>query len=247
MIGVVVYWDDISRVYGENYYEETAVWHIDKVVREHLHVDICYDEILKWDMERKFVYKKVVNYGRNQHRLENIVHRHYLDLAEVYYLKISVSEKESGTSEVTEGLLRYWGISEEELNEQAEENMSQEGYHYCTIQEMLADYGVTALSEEVYLYVITNQKKFFGSGILTNPALLKEVLGELNRDYFILPSSIHELLLCPDDGRLDADGLKGLVHEVNCLAVKEGDFLSDNVYYYHADAGIIEICGENPK
>lgn len=52
---------------------------------------------------------------------------------------------------------------------------------------------------------------------------------------FILPSSIHELILVPDDGE-DVKGLKEIVSDVNdnSGAVTEEDFLSNSVYHYDA-------------
>lgn len=241
-LGIVVYWDDISRVYGENYNEEVGVWHITKMVRDHLNVNICYEEILNWTVARGLVYKKVINYEQNKNRLENLIYRRYMDLAEVCYLKISISGKGTGTTEVTKELLNYWGISIEELVYQAEENMFHEGYQLRTIQEMLEGYEIPSPLEEPYLYVITNQEKFFGAGILTNSSLLKDVLGKLNGNYFILPSSIHEIILCPDNGWADVNELKNLVCEVNQTVVRQTDFLSDSVYYYYADTGTIKIC-----
>lgn len=246
-LGLVVYWDDISRIYGENYYEETGVYYISKMVRDYLNVDMSYETVEDWSLAKGLVCRKVINYERNKDRIKKLVHRPYMDLAEVYYLKIPVLGEGVGTTEVTESLLSYWGISREELARQAEENMRQEDYCIHAIQEILAEYDMPVPLEGPSLYVVTNQNKLLGAGILTNTAFLREVLGEQNRDYFILPSSIHEIILCPDNGWTDVSELKNLVYEVNRTAVSEGDFLSDSVYYYHADTGTIEICGEVEK
>ena len=45
-------------------------------------------------------------------------------------------------------------------------------------------------------------------------------MGELlGNDFFILPSSIHEMLVLPDDGQVDAEMLRDMVKEVNATQV----------------------------
>lgn len=246
-LGIAVYWDDISRVCGKDYSEEAAVEYIAQMAKEHLDVRICYEDMLQWKKAKILVHKKLVNYERNRSRLKNMVHRRYLDLAEVYYLGLMIPGAGVGATEVSRSRLKDWGISESELKRQADENMPDEGYYLCTIQKMLKGCRIPLPEGELCLYVVTNRSMFFGAEILTSPELLKEVLGDLDGDYFILPSSTHEIILCPDDGKADAGALRKMVYTVNRTVVQESDFLSDSVYYYHADRGMIGICEERTE
>ena len=56
----------------------------------------------------------------------------------------------------------------------------------------------------------------------------------------ILPSSVHEVLAIPDDGKQDPKHLKRMVETVNRNEVSVSEQLSDNVYYY--DGKRISIC-----
>lgn len=241
-LGLAVYWKDLSCILGEDYPEESAVGYIKEMVRMHLNVRVDYDDVLNWDAAKFLIRKKVVNYERNQNRLEYLVHRNYLDLAEIYYLRVAFEGKGSGTIEVTGALLDFWEISEDELKKQADQNMLQEGYCMRTLQEVLEGYNMPMPSEELWMYIVTNEKKLFGAGIITEPELLKKVLGEADGDYYILPSSVHELLLWPAAQETSVEHLQRLVYEVNRTAVAAVDFLSDHVYLYHADTGTIEFC-----
>ena len=64
---------------------------------------------------------------------------------------------------------------------------------------------------------------------------LEQVGKRFDGKFFILPSSIHELILVPDDGE-DVKGLKEIVSDVNDNSdvVTEDDFLSNSVYHYDA-------------
>ena len=59
-------------------------------------------------------------------------------------------------------------------------------------------------------------------------------MGRRQGDYYILPSSIHELLIARDDGLVSAKILKEIVHEGNRTesVIKPQDVLSDNIYFY---------------
>ena len=59
-------------------------------------------------------------------------------------------------------------------------------------------------------------------------------------DYFILPSSIHEVLLLRDDGNMDYRALEAMVREINVTQVAPEERLSDQVYHYDAAEKLLE-------
>ena len=75
----------------------------------------------------------------------------------------------------------------------------------------------------------------YGASALFYPEFLEQVAKRFRGKFFILPSSIHELILVPDYGE-DVKGLKEIVSDVNdnSDAVTEEDFLSNSVYHYDA-------------
>ena len=69
---------------------------------------------------------------------------------------------------------------------------------------------------------------------------LKEECKVFQQDLYILPSSVHEILVLPQMIG-DADELRQMVCEVNETLEKE-DRLSNQVYRYCCGSGIIEIA-----
>ena len=61
---------------------------------------------------------------------------------------------------------------------------------------------------------------------------MDEILEKLGMDFFILPSSQHEILVIPDNGSYNKNELEKMIIEVNQSEVEEEDWLSDHVYYY---------------
>ena len=66
-------------------------------------------------------------------------------------------------------------------------------------------------------------------------------IGELmGGNYYILPSSIHEVLVIPENAGLTTRELSNMVHEINQTEVAAVDRLSDKVQFYDREAAIIE-------
>ena len=73
-----------------------------------------------------------------------------------------------------------------------------------------------------------------------NTDILKDCLNKIQKEtehnytgLYILPSSIHELIIIPDDGRTnDKDYMKQMVRDINRSELKPEEVLSDNVFYF---------------
>ena len=69
---------------------------------------------------------------------------------------------------------------------------------------------------------------------------LMEKLSDQFGDYFILPSSIHETLILPDDGFMSVTMLKNMVTEINETQVMENERLTNEVYHYDSKEHVFE-------
>ena len=136
-------------------------------------------------------------------------------------------------------LLKEWGIDQETLERQAAENMKKQEYRLYSLEEMLGcvipaapDTG----TEKVPMQILTNKEGIFGAAILGNQELLKEVIGDKMGDCYLLPSSVHELIVCPMESWMDAEDLQEVVKEVNQNVVGEADYLANSVYLYNSES-----------
>lgn len=76
--------------------------------------------------------------------------------------------------------------------------------------------------------VATLDCKMYGAGLLYCEEFLKEMEEKIGR-YYILPSSIHELIFVPADAVPKSD-LTDMVREVNETQVSEDDYLADRAF-----------------
>lgn len=70
--------------------------------------------------------------------------------------------------------------------------------------------------------------KMYGAGLLYCEEFLKEMEKKIGT-YYILPSSIHELIFVPADIMLKSD-LTDIVREINASEVSEDDYLANDVF-----------------
>lgn len=95
---------------------------------------------------------------------------------------------------------------------------------------------------EMCMYVLTNTNNYHGAGCMIYPELLQKFSQKLGANMFILPSSIHEVILLPDIGIEDAAELRRMVSEVNDTQLTPEEVLSDSVYYYDWEKDEISIA-----
>ena len=77
-----------------------------------------------------------------------------------------------------------------------------------------------------------------------NPDIQDRIAKELKGDYYVLPSSKHEVILLPEEDAMPLEEMTELVQSVNRSEVSEEDFLSDKVQHYSAYAHVLENAGQ---
>ena len=58
----------------------------------------------------------------------------------------------------------------------------------------------------------------------------------------VLPSSIHEMIIMPENATMSRKELCEMVTEVNAQYVEQDEVLSDAVYYYSCVNKTLQIC-----
>ena len=90
------------------------------------------------------------------------------------------------------------------------------------------------------LLILSNTSGINGASVLLYDNVIKELAEKFASDLYILPSSIHEVLLLPVNSGADVENLKKTVRHVNEVAVSKEDYLSDNVYIYRRKTNSFE-------
>ncbi len=215
-------------------------------------------ELCSFDSVRDKVIIRMMNIERQQKIVDVGVHRVFLDLAAVYHIAIDVDDYCTGVILITDDMMDRWNITEDELYEIAMRNMDRdmEFSFKNVLYEMIAlsseIQGFEELTEDIIevqrtedskkqMFSIVDKGRLNGAVAIMRNDLLDCFASQLNSDLIILPSSVHELICLRDYPGFDYEGIKKVVRSVNRDVVLPKDILSDNIYRYTRETGMVEI------
>ena len=90
------------------------------------------------------------------------------------------------------------------------------------------------------MYVASNKERIHGAGVIAYPEFMEEAAKRLGGDFYVLPSSIHEVILIPDTPDVSVLELQGIVQSVNVEQVAPEERLSDHIYHYDSKEKLFE-------
>lgn len=203
-----------------------------------------------WEEFRRNVFMRLVNREKNQELLETIPHQEFLDLALMYYYSVPISGDVMGTLIITKEHLKLLEITEEELHQAAKSNCERfQPIRVRCMEDILYDLS-RKIGVEVYgakecqpfLFVMTNTKGMFGATALVFTDELEHFAKRIKSSYYILPSSVHEVILMPACKEFCKEYFTNMVREINATHVDATEVLSDNIYFYNFETKEISIC-----
>lgn len=233
-----------------------------------------YDSIKQerpWDCERLRNYEgvkerivfKLVNTLKNRKFLSTVPHRSFLDLSIVFYVLLEVTGDGTAAMTVSDSHAEQWQVTTDTLWTDAVRNVRRLlPAEFVTmnhaLKEMLREKAGNAdcekengnlllgnISERDGMYILSNSLRSYGAACIAYPHIL-EMIGEiLQRDYYVLPSSVHEVVIVPYSLGLDIRELDEMVREINVTQVAEEEVLSSHAYLYRRSTGT--LCGGNTR
>lgn len=264
--GLTVMQDDSNispTIYLNNYYEEYIngratlinvvndvmdTYHRNKVNQS---VDMRY--FLNYESVKQSIVYKLVNTEKNKTLLEDIPHIEFLDLSIVFQCLIAQEDLGTASILIHNVHMKLWDISVEELYREAKENTQRlQGYEIKSMTEVLCeimkaenleefDYEECKqeLSDSVPMYVLSNKSRVEGAACMLYPNLIQDFADAIGSSFYIIPSSIHELLLLPAKEDKESREIKSMICEINDTQVSTEEILSYSLYFYDREEGKI--------
>lgn len=204
---------------------------------------IC--KITDWTYVKEHVYPMLISTEDNKEMLSSLVTKPFLDLSVIFYIRLEDTLQMGGeaTVKVTKEMLSLMKVTEIELFDAAMNNMKSDGYNVQDIFSVIMGITDETIPDDENcekMFVMTNADKRYGAAGLLNITSIVEKIGD--KSCFLLPSSLHEILVVPENDEIDVQILKTMVVEVNTTSVAEEEKLSDSVYYYSSTSGTITIA-----
>lgn len=208
-----------------------------------------------FDHMKSYVIYRLVSYDKNRKLLEQIPHIRFIDMAVTFHCLVRDDDDGIGTIRITNEHMKMWGTSLQELQKLALSNtadlfppvirsmdevimgMLRENYDSSGNDEITGTIlddlkTVPEGTKEHKMYILSNNKGINGATCLLYDNVLHEFADQIHSDFFILPSSIHEVILVPYDRTISKRALSDMVKDVNLTQVARDEVLSDHVYFY---------------
>ena len=100
------------------------------------------------------------------------------------------------------------------------------------------------LPEKDKMYVLSNKLKNYGAACIAYPYILDMLAGVLKENFYVLPSSVHEVIIVPESSQIRQSELERMVREINETQVPEEEILSNHAYFYYAQEGKLQLGKE---
>ena len=207
------------------------------------------NDIEHYDTIQDKIVFKLVHTEKNRELLEGVPHIELLDLSIVFYVLLDVNSQGTATMTVNNEHLQYWDVTADELLALARKNVTRLLPAELFTMQQAVDEILRAvpgkrknlLIESVteaddFMYVLSNPIRSFGAACIVYPEVLDMAGQVLGEDYYVLPSSVHEVVLVPASKGMKPEDMNAMVTEINQTQVAEEEILSNHAYLYQREA-----------
>lgn len=270
-ISPTIYLEDFYEKYEQGKVLEDIMQEIKEIYeRSKLEKDMNMEFFTNYDRAKQKIVYKLIHYDKNREHLKELPHRKFYDLAIVYYYLVDMEEFNNASILIHNKHMENWGVKEDELYRMACVNspkllqpkfrgmmdilkeLAEEVYMYKGTMDIFNSDGTDIIREfemeiskekdETGMYVLGNLSGLYGAAVILYPNVLEQCADCFESSFYILPSSVHEVILVPDKGQISGEKLREMVCEVNETQLEEQDFLSNSVYYFNAQTkGIVQL------
>ncbi|MCI9387175.1 MAG: hypothetical protein K1W36_08725 [Lachnospiraceae bacterium] len=257
--GLTVMQDDSNispTIYLNNYYEayengEATLVNVvndvmDTYYRNKVNQSVDMRYFMNYACVKEHIVYKLVNTEKNKELLEDIPHVEFLDLSVVF--QCLVAKECFGTASILihNAHIKLWDIPVMELFRAAKDNTQRIlGYEIKGINDAIYeimqedeqegfcfDGCIAEFADSVPMYVLSNKSRVEGAACMIYPDLIKDFAEALGSSLYIIPSSIHELLLLPVTNANESQDIKNMIREINDTQVKMEEILSYSLYLF---------------
>lgn len=221
------------------------------IIREAEPPKLVPELLLDFEQIKDNVFIRVADRKQNQHWLEDKVYHVVDDLACTYHFWIEVSGYGASIPIRQEHLID-WGVTVDEVRAVAESNLLRENVQFRnmndviktfleeTDDETLRSYAEDfSVSEPGGLYVLKTDRDCYGANVILRKDVMKGISERFNDDFYVLPSSQHEVIVISVKVSPPFEALQRMVKEINETEVEPQDRLSDDLFYYDRERGCV--------
>lgn len=212
----------------------------------------------EFDRVKDRICYRLIHAKKNESLLEKIPYIPFLDLAICFYYAYEGKPLGNGSILIYNTHMEMWKTNLSELLYYAQNNTprlfpwecnSMELVVHNLMEEQVASKELRMLEEEeqrqlfqdLPMYIVSNSQKLHGAACMIYQDVFAKLAENFGTNFYILPSSIHEVILLADSGTENPSRLREMIQEVNKTQVEPEEVLSDNLYYFDRIENKIKI------
>lgn len=201
---------------------------------------------------KKSLRVRLIDKEANQKYLGQGPYRFMTLGAAVVYVSLQNSPAKIMETRVTHEMLSQYGVTDDQLFEDAMIQTRMEcPFTFSSLDSVLrkvtGEDPKRTFGPGPELYVLTNREEWYGAAVALYPDTLQKVHRMVGEDFYILPSSVHELLVIRKSAVQDTNALRALVRSVNREEVRPEEQLSNEVFKYRGKERQIVQCKEKDR
>lgn len=193
---------------------------------------------------------KLINKEYNEKLLENVPYRDFCDLAVVCMVEIDMPGGQTGSVLIHNNHICMWGVHEKQiLNDAISNSFTNDRGVVHRMEDMVRsiynsmnDAQTDIFDEQIEtmvscpcgLYVLSNEKQLYGAASIVHKEVRTQLSEQMGGDFYIIPSSVHELIIVPNNIENSLMNLNEMIREVNSTMLSKDEILSDHAYLYNS-------------
>ncbi|MGF6990441.1 hypothetical protein M2150_001702 [Lachnospiraceae bacterium PM6-15] len=157
-----------------------------------------------------------------------------------------LGDGEIATVRISKQMASRKGLTVDDIHQWAVNRIKEDPIEFMSMDEVMNELFLNekpereafhenmALEKDSVMYTLSNESRFYGASVFFYPEVqetIKKVLGE---GYYMLPSSVHEVIIVPESKALniEIDEMAQMVKAVNASTVDKEEQIADMAYYY---------------
>ena len=238
----ILYTEQIYQQFCQGWTLEACAGYAAEIYRRAQESEVARN-LWEWKFIKDKIELCILKEDWNRDFLQGVPYKKYLDLAIYCRVVLEREERQVASATVNASMLQAWHVTEEILWETAFSNFRGKKFRINTMETLfpqITGNGGGSLPAECF--VITDKDYVYGAAAILRTDLLEGLSDLLGCSFYILPSSLHEIILLADQEEKDTETLREMVREINRKLVGKEEWLSDQIYYYRYKSGKVEVC-----
>ncbi len=253
-----IYLSQFYEAYKNNVSLDSIAEKIIEVYEEHKNTQLEANWVMDWEKVKDKIFYVLVNKETNSMLKETCITSDYLDMMLVYKIAFQQNDSDIMTITIKKDMLNTWHVSKKDIISAAAKNtakilpmkiesltqITKNSILNSSIPENEKEFMLAAIEmqETPMLYVLSNYHYINGASVILYKDELKNIAKKLNTNIlYIIPSSIHEVIVYDAKMETDLEDTKEMINFINGNKIEPEEYLSGNLYKYSIETDSIEI------